>query len=92
MAITVTVTIDSDNEILLLDKIPNIQTWVDQAVDGKVNNCWKDFRSTWTAKLIDDDSFDSDIPSNKSGLISLVTSRSDYKNRAQRDSDDANAM
>ena len=39
----------------------------------------------WTTKLIDDDSFTDAIPSNKADFVTLVTARSDYKNRTDRD-------
>ena len=34
---------------------------------------------------MDDDSFTDAIPSNQSDFVALVTARSDYKNRKQRD-------
>ena len=39
----------------------------------------------WTTKLIDDDSFTDAIPSIKADFVTLVTARSDYKNRTDRD-------
>ena len=39
---------------------------------------------------MDDESFTDPIPSNKTDLITLVTARSDYKNRKTRD-DEARA-
>jgi hypothetical protein len=39
----------------------------------------------WTDKLMNDDSFTDAIPSNQSDFVALVTARSDYKNRKQRD-------
>ena len=62
-----------------------IDDWIQKAVDGKINNCWKRFQNEWTKKLMDDSSFTDPIPSNKSDFIALVTARSDYKNRKQRD-------
>jgi hypothetical protein len=43
------------------------------------------FKDEWTQKLMDDSSFTDPIPSNKSDFIALVTARSDYKTRKQRD-------
>ena len=53
---------------------------------SKINNCWKRFKSEWTTKLLDDSSV-SAISGSKSDFVDQVTSRSDYKNRLQRGSD-----
>ena len=62
-----------------------LDAWIQDAVDGKINNCWKRFRQEWTQKLMDDESFTDPIPSNQADFVALVTARSDYKNRKQRD-------
>ena len=62
-----------------------LDKWVQDAVDGKISNCWKRMRTQWTQKLMDDDSFTDPIPSNQEAFVNLVTARSDYKNRKQRD-------
>jgi len=62
-----------------------LDNWIQNAVDGKINNCWKRMRTEWTQKLMDDDSFTDAIPSNQADFVALVTARSDYKNRKQRD-------
>ena len=62
-----------------------LDLWIQNAVDGKVNNCWKRMRTEWTQKLMDDSSFTDPIPSNQADFVALVTARSDYKNRKQRD-------
>ena len=69
--------IDTDNA--------GLDKWVQDAVDGKISNCWKRMRTQWTQKLMDDDSFTDPIPSNQEAFVNLVTARSDYKNRKQRD-------
>ena len=61
-----------------------IDDWLQKAIDGKVNNCWSRMQSTWTQKLMDDDSFTDPIPSNQEDFVNLVTARSDYKTRKQR--------
>ena len=61
-----------------------IDTWIQAAVDGKINNAWKRFRNEWTQKLMDDSSFTDTIPSNQTDFVNLVTARSDYKNRKKR--------
>ena len=62
-----------------------LDDWIQAAVDGKINNCWKRFRQEWTQKLMDDSSFTDPIPSNQADFVALVTARSDYKTRKQRD-------
>ena len=62
-----------------------LDTWIQNAVDGKINNCWKRFQTEWTTKLMNDDSFTDPIPSNQADFVTLVTARSDYKNRKTRD-------
>ena len=64
-----------------------IDKWIQEALDGKINNCWKRMRTEWTQKLMDDDSFTDPIPSNQADFVNLVTARSDYKNRKKRDDD-----
>ena len=62
-----------------------IDDWLQKAIDGKVNNCWSRMQNNWTQKLMDDDSFTDPIPSNQADFVNLVTARSDYKTRKQRD-------
>jgi hypothetical protein len=62
-----------------------IDSWIQDAVDGKINNSWKRMQQEWTTKLMDDNSFTDSIPSNQADFVALVTARSDYKNRKQRD-------
>ena len=87
---TVTIT-DTQQKILSNDLFNNtsnnngIDEWIDSAVTGKINACWKRFQREWTQKLIDDDSFTDAIPSNQKDFVDLVTARSDYKNRIARD-------
>ena len=82
---TITIEINSTDETVLKNDIVNIDTWVQDAVTGKINNCWKRMQKEWTEKLMDDDSFTDPIPSNKDDFINLVTSREDYEDRAARD-------
>ena len=64
-----------------------LDDWIQKALDGKINNCWKRMRTEWTQKLMDDDSFTDPIPSNQADFVALVTARADYKNRKKRDDD-----
>ena len=85
MAITVTITINDADEKVLLNDLRDIQEWVQGAVDGKINSCWKRMQQNWTQQLMNDDSFTDPIPSNKAGFITLITARDDYQTRAERD-------
>ena len=86
-----TVSITDDDQKILSNDLYNdtdnagIDAWIQAAIDGKVNSCWKRFRTEWTQKLMDDSSFTDPIPSVKADFIALVTARSDYKNRKARD-------
>jgi hypothetical protein len=66
-----------------------LDLWIQNAIDGKINNSWKRMRTEWTQRLMDDDSFTDPIPSNQADFVALVTARSDYKNRKARDDADA---
>jgi len=62
-----------------------LDSWIQDAVTGKINNCWKRFQREWTTKLMNDDSFTDAIPSNQADFVALVTARDDYKNRKAKD-------
>ena len=62
-----------------------IDLWIQNAIDGKINSCWKRMHRSWTDRLMNDDSFTDPIPSNQADFVALVTARSDYKNRKARD-------
>ena len=62
-----------------------LDSWIQDAVDGKINSCWKRMQSEWTTKLMNDDSFTDPIPSNQADFVALVIARSDYKNRKAKD-------
>ena len=62
-----------------------LDSWIQDAVNGKINNCWKRMQREWTIKLMEDASFTDAIPSNQADFVALVTARSDYKNRKARD-------
>ena len=85
MAVTITITVDDTDEKVLLNDLLDIQEWVQGAVDGKINNCWKRMQQSWTQQLMNDDSFTDSIPSNKAAFVTLVTSRDDYQTRSERE-------
>ena len=83
--ITLTVEVTDTEQAVMLNDLTNINDWVQAAVTGKKNNCWKRMQSEWTTKLMNDDSFTDSIPSNQADFVALVIARADYKNRTARD-------
>ena len=68
---------DTDNK--------GLDKWIQDAVDGKINNCWKRMQREWTDNLMNDSSFTDSIPSNQEDFVKLVLSQKSYKNRKARD-------
>ena len=83
--ITLTIKVDDTNQLVLKNDLLDIDAWVQAAMTGKINNCWKRMQTEWTTKLMNDSSFTDSIPSNKADFVTLVTSRSDYQDRKARD-------
>jgi len=80
----ITISINENDKKILENATPNINDWVQGAVNGKINRSWEKFQSEWTTKLMNDESFTDPIPSNKTDFLNLVTARSDYKTAQQR--------
>ena len=83
--LTITVKVSDTDQTVLKNDLSDIDAWVQEAMTGKINNCWKRMQTEWTTKLMNDSSFTDSIPSNKADFVTLVTSRSDYKDRKARD-------
>ena len=83
--ITLTIELDDTQQTILKNDLLDINTWVQEAMTGKINNCWKRMQREWTDKLMNDSSFTDPIPSNQADFVKLVLARSDYKNRKARD-------
>ena len=86
MALNVSGSISDTDEKLLLNDLLHIQTWVDGALTGKINNCWKRFQTEWTTKLLDDETVTA-ISASRTDFVEQVTNRTDYKTRTQRDAE-----
>ena len=88
---TKTITLTETQQKILSNDLYNgsdnagIDSWIQDAVNGKVNNCWKRFRNEWVQKLMDDSSFTDAIPSDQTDFVNLILARSDYKNRKTKD-------
>ena len=83
--ITLTIKVDDTDQLVLKNDLLDIDAWVQDAMTGKINNCWKRMQQEWTTKLMNDESFTDSIPSNKADFVKLITARSDYKDRKARD-------
>ena len=83
--LTITIKVSDTDQTVLKNDLLDIDAWVQDAMTGKINNCWKRMQREWTDKLMNDESFTDSIPSNKADFVTLVTSRSDYKDRKARD-------
>ena len=88
--LTLTVEVTDTEQAILLNDLLDINAWFQAAVEGKKNNCWKRMQQEWTTKLMNDDSFTDSIPSNQADFVTLVTARSDYKTRTERDAAENN--
>ena len=83
--LTITIEVDDTQQSILNNDLLDINQWVQDAMTGKINNCWKRMQREWTDKLMNDSSFTDPIPSNQADFVKLVLARSDYKNRKARD-------
>ena len=83
--LTVTITLNDTQQAIMNNDLVDIKTWIESAVAGKENNCWKRMQAEWTTKLMNDDSFTDPIPSNQIDFVTLVTGRDDYQTRAERE-------
>ena len=84
MALTITVEINDHDEKVLLNDLLDINTWVQGAVTGKINNCGKRMAAQATAVLKSDASVET-MPATDQGLQEALLARDDYKDRAARD-------
>ena len=83
--ITLTVEVTDTEQAILSNDLLDINEWLQGAMDGKKNNCWKRMQQEWTTKLMNDDSFTDSIPSNQADFVALITARDDYLTRTERD-------
>jgi hypothetical protein len=82
---TITTTVSETDQKILNNDLLDIDDWVQNALNGKINNCWKRMKENWTDRLINDESFTDPIPSNKEDFVTLILSRPDYKSRAEQE-------
>ena len=60
------------------------EDWFVKALEGKINKCKKRLMREWYPKLMADPNVDT-IPADEEGLLNLIFSHPDYKNRVERD-------
>ena len=85
--LTLKIEVDDTQQSILFNDLIDINQWVQDAMTGKINNAWKRMQQEWTTKLMNDNSFTDPIPSNQADFVKLITARSDYKTRKQRDAE-----
>jgi hypothetical protein len=85
--ITLTVTCTDTEQAILLNDLLSIDDWLQAAMLGKKNNCWKRMQNEWVTKLMNDSDFTDAIPSSQADFVALITARSDYKTRTERDAE-----
>ena len=81
---TYTIEINDTDLIALNNDLTDVNTWLQDAVIGKINNCKKRMVNEWQPILFNDPDVTS-IPATQDEFITLVVARSDYKNRVARD-------
>jgi len=87
MALTITVSINDTDEKLMKNDLLDLNQWVQDAVTGKKNNCWKRFQQEWTTKLMNDANFTDPIESDKDKFVAQVLAHADYKDRATKEAE-----
>ena len=55
--LTLTIEVDDTQQTILKNDLLDINTWVQDAMTGKINSCWKRMQREWTTKLMNDSSF-----------------------------------
>lgn len=84
--ITIQASIDELDEKVLKHELLDIQKWVQDAIDGKINNIKKRLLKEAQEKLFADPKIES-IPASEEGLLNLYFSQQNYKNREQKESE-----
>tara|TARA_R100000149_G_C5785838_1_gene79669 strand:- start:114 stop:407 length:294 start_codon:yes stop_codon:yes gene_type:complete len=57
--------------------------WVEEALEGKINQAYKTMKTEWVPKLMEDSNVNA-ISASKEDFVGQVTSRSDYQTRYQQ--------
>ena len=82
-----TVSVTETEQKILLNRILDIDDFLQKAMVGQIDHCWTLMQNEWITGLMNDASFTDPIPSNKDDFVALVTGRDDYKNRVEREAE-----
>ena len=82
-----TVSVTETEQKILLNRILDIDDFLQKAMVGQIDHCWTLMQNEWITRLMNDASFTDPIPSNKDDFVALVTGRDDYKNRVEREAE-----
>jgi len=83
--ITLSIELTDTQQAILLNDMLNINDWLQAAKAGVINHAWLIMQKEWVNTLMNDSDFTDSIPSNQADFVTLVTGRSDYKTRTERD-------
>ena len=72
--------LEDGDDTILDEQGAGLDTWIQGAVDGRINKSWKQFQNHWTGVLLDDASYTDGIPSAQADFVTLILARDDYKN------------
>lgn len=88
MALTITVDVSDDDQTVLEYLLLDIDEWVQAAVRGKVNNCRSRMSEDAQNVLIRDPAVTT-MPATEDGLLAAYKARPDYRDRRQREAEEA---
>tara|TARA_Y100000591_G_scaffold296930_1_gene287518 strand:- start:1864 stop:2139 length:276 start_codon:yes stop_codon:yes gene_type:complete len=87
---TILVNISEFDEKVLSHALLSNEEWLQNAIDGKINNVKKRLVKEAQEKLFNDDSIEN-IPATVEGLLNLYFEQDYYKNRVQREEEELNS-
>jgi hypothetical protein len=83
--ITLSIELTDTEQAILNNDLLSINDWLQAAKAGVINHAWLVMQKEWVNTLMNDSDFTDSIPSNQADFVELVTARSDYKTRTERD-------
>ena len=86
--ITLSIELTDTEQAILNNDLLSINDWLQAAKAGVINHAWLVMQKEWVNTLMNDSDFTDSIPSNQADFVALVTARSDYKTRTEREAAD----
>ncbi len=83
---TFTINMTALEKKILEEHLIDVQTWIEKAVEGKINQCRKRTVASHTQTLINDPEV-ATIPATSDGICENLFNSAEYKNRSQREAD-----